>query len=273
VSRSTRRTQIPQEFLNIYDLGQPRQFFVGQHARLPWQRWLGFWLTAAGLICLLWGIWQSGVRISIYGPADFWKAGAGPLILGGGLILAALAWYLVTRQPNCPDLMVYEQGLAAIQNGELSLWPWEDFASLTLTRERRTFLGVNVSIQQEYLLVDKRGNQLLINDCTKGAEALLEILHERVLPVLLERSQRSFQQDHSLRFGQVELERSHGLRITTTWYPWEQVRKLWVERGYLWLRVQTPQGEHEHRVPVGKIANLEVLLALAASQTKFRVGE
>lgn len=166
--------------------------------------------------------------------------------------------------------MVYHDGLAVIAPTGLQKWQWQHWASLAVDRQQRSILGQVYSIRQRYLLVDRMGDCLVLDDRLEGLQDLGVLLEQNILPGLLEDAERRYRAGEMIPFGPLQVQRDHGLQHADRYIPWMMLAQLVVRRGY--LEVHLKKGMVRTVVlPVSKLPNLPVLLALVGGHPGVRV--
>lgn len=261
---------IPAPFLQVQGLGEPQQYFpVAKRFRAGWRAaavgsgftGMGFLTYAGASAYRLWGE---------YGPAAGIQAGTIPMLLGLFMVVFGIGVWLAGKRKGSQGVMVYRDGLATARSSGVRKWRWGDWASLTIDIQQHKFMRLKRTGRMVLVLAAPSGRQLVLDERLEGIQDLGVLLEQKILPGLLSKAEQRYRAGETLAFGPVQAHRESGLQSGSQKIPWEAVQQLAVTGGFLRIDFRQPDGG-QLRVPVGKVPNLAVLLALAGGHPGVRV--
>ena len=270
MTRRSAAPQVPPALLEVRGLGAPRQYFPRTQQRsqfLQIAAWGAFIITA-GLFG--YASFTAVQQWSHFGVAAIGRDAIRLALFGVLLLAATLALWLLHRRPSAGGVMVYQQGLAIDAADNPRQWPWDAWKSLTVDSQQNQFLGMVRTKQLRCLLVDDRGEAVVLDESLNGIQDLCLMLEQNILPRLLRAAEQKYRAGEALQFGPIQIQRQAGLAVGKQQIAWASMRSLAVTNGY--LEIQLKEGETlDFRLPAARLPNLPVLLALSGGHPGVKV--
>lgn len=188
-------------------------------------------------------------------------------------IFGALGSYLIylwySRRGKAVE--AYEQGLLRIQGKKVKVTRWDDIDAVWQSITRRYYNGVYTGTTYVYTIRTKDGERFSVSNAYKDIETLGEIIQsevtQRLLPVIV----RAYQSGQTINFGKLSLN-SQGLIYKDKQLPWNQIKDLKIDRGYISIKQEGGRWFNWAQVMADTVPNLFVFLALVDNIVGIRTG-
>ncbi|RPI85934.1 MAG: hypothetical protein EHM41_09740 [Chloroflexi bacterium] len=202
------------------------------------------------------------------------------------LIVPVLALPLLTSKPG--SISVHKNGLT-INNGRymfshshvISLVPWDILAGITVDAisKNKTSSGNKIETSHRAGLFFTEGNPLYLKEKGSGRwvipqlPELISHIKAGLYPRLLPAMQTDFSAGSWLRYGPIAVHplaiRINSRGMSSSQYPWSQVKHITVESGELVVELIEPGNKSTRKViPVAQVPNIELMLQIIDSCAK-----
>lgn len=221
--------------------------------------WLLVVLPAGLLIlfCFAYGILLGGNTFQQHGPALALLRARSWLILGSVVLVLLAIYIFFAILLSLQRLEVFSRGLT-YRNSLLQkrAYLWSDLIGITSSATKSTIFGKNLRTIPKGRIYPKNGRPIDLSTRIEGIPKLIKIIKSNLYPLLWPEMKTSFLNGEILQFGRISINKDY-ISIANKNTPWNNVRKIWVDSGYLIVELhQASSG----RVPISQILNLELLL-------------
>ena len=226
---------------------------------IGFKTWL-FVIIPTGMLTLsffIYGALLAGNAFQQHGPALALLRSRGWFALGTVLliVLATYLFFLILR--SYQRLEVFSDGIR-YRNRLLQQrsYLWSDLFGISTSATRSTLLGKNLRTIPRGKIIPKNGRPIELSNRVEGVPKLISIIKSNLYPIIWPEMKTGFLEGENLHFGRISIDKNH-LSIAKKKIPWNRVKKIWVDSGYLVVDMyRDPKG----RVPLSQILNLELLL-------------
>ena len=156
---------------------------------------------------------------------------------------------------------VYERGLARIQGKQVKLTRWDEIDAVWQRITRYYHNGRYTGTTNVYTIQVKNGGRFSVTNIYKDIEALGQIIQSEVTKRLLPLLAHAYQSGQTINFGKLSLN-TQGLIFKDKQLPWNQIKDLKIERGYISVKQEGGRWFNWAQVTADTVPNLFVFLAL-----------
>jgi len=197
----------------------------------------------------------------------------GALLAASALFLAGSAYlfYHVSRL-NSMEVFLHSDGLAISRGGHLLVIPWDEIE--TVWHSEKVMPGLQGLVvtwiggfQSVYTLQTRGGERFILNSHLRGMDTLGAAIRRETTPRLFSPAIKTYKVEGKLEFGKLAVGRE-GLCKGGKTLPWSEVGSVVVENGFVFAKKRNGRLAWMAGVPMEKIPNLYVFLALVQSILK-----
>ena len=259
-------TDIPSHFASIINFG-------GLKGVYPVKK-MSKWGSLTGmLVCFaivgglgLWAAWNAYSLYAKSGVAvlqrDFGDQVLPMLIICVIFALAGLAFGWSAFNNWKKSAALYRNGFAYRDRKGMKAWRLEDVAGLTADVTKHYRNGIYTGTTHVYTLWNRQGEKMTLNDTIQDVEELATQIREGVYPHIYGAAAQSYNAGRAVKFGPVTISKENGIEIKNKSYPWDEVKEVRVEKGYLKVAQKDGGWFSGASTPVSVIPNLDVLLSM-----------
>lgn len=264
-------SQVPDQFANVYGLGSLQALYPVSASNRIVSAIFGVLLVMVGGIVSIYGLYDTYVQVTKYGPVMFGKSIVTPLLIAGvAFLLGILAAYNAYRNWNT-SAAVYENGLAYCDNNGLQTWPWNEVEWFTSAITKHYRNGIYTGTTYLYTLQKADGSKLLLDNKFKQIEALGRLINQKVAPLQYEKLRQQLRSGQSVRLGLVTISQQ-GLTINKKSYAWAEIDSVGIRNGYVNIKKKDGGWFSGASAAVAAIPNLDPLLTIIDQIVKVKSG-
>ena len=253
---------IPAEFRTVVGLGSPKQLYPVRKSS-KWGNIIGaVLLLVGGGAVLLWGLVDTYTRWQANGPAVIVKTITAPLVIFGfalvfGIILAYSAFANWKKA-----VVLYDNGFALQDHKGIHTARWDEVASMTSAVTRHYTNGIYSGTTHVYTILKKDSSKVIINDSIQKVEEVATQIRTGAYPLLYQLYAQAYNTGKPLSFGPVVVSKANGLQIGKKSYPWDQVAKVSIQKGFVQVAKKGGGWFSGASAAASAIPNLEVMLSI-----------
>lgn len=263
--------QVPEQFSSVYGLGTP----VGVFPTTNGSRWVsavfGVLLLGGAALVVVYGMYDTYVQTTKYGPAVLQRVIALPacsgiimLLVGAGLAISAfLNWNTAA--------VVYEKGLAYNDRKGLQTWRWEEVNQFFIAITKHYTNGIPTGTTYLYTLRKTDGSQLKLNNKFTKIQNLGSLIQKNVFPQQYEQLVQALKNGQTVALGPVALSKD-GIVVSKKAFPWSEVEQVGIQRGFVSVKKKGGGWFSGASAAVSSIPNLEAMLAVVDQIVKVKAG-
>lgn len=267
----TNPNQIPEQFASVSGLGLP----LGVYPAGPANRWVsaifGVILLISAALAALYGLYDTFVQVSKYGPVMFSKTILLPLGVAFGLFLLGFFAALNAYRNWQKAAVAYEHGLAYHDQRGLQIWRWQEVAYFFAAITKHYHNGIYTGTSYLYTLQKAEGASLKLDNKLQKIEALGQLIGQKTTPYQYERLVQGLRNGAVVQLGPVGLSQESFL-LNKKAYAWDDVDQIGLRQGYLNVKKKNGGWFSGASAPVAAIPNLNALLAVVEQITKIKTG-
>jgi hypothetical protein len=267
----TNPNQIPEQFASVSGLGAP----LGVYSTGSVNRWisavLGLILLIAAALVALYGVYDTFVQVSKYGPVMFSKTIFFPLIIAAGLFLVGILTALNAYRNWQKAVVAYDKGLAYYDNRGLQIWGWSEVERFYAAITKHYHNGIYTGTSFLYTLQKADGATLKLDNKIQKIETLGQLVGQKTAPFQYEKLVQALRSGAVVQLGPIGLSRESFL-LNKKAYAWEEVEQIGLRQGYLNVKKKNGGWFSGASAPVAAIPNLNPLLAVVEQITKIKTG-
>lgn len=256
---------IPEILLTQVPLGQPRQYYPAKITVRKVLLSFGAVLLMIGLVILGYAFVVSFQRWMEYGIASIWSNLRQSGIIGLGCILIGSILVVLSIRERKITVMIYENGISIFGVKLIYNWKWSDISQIYEDRDQQFIFGLPVFSSKSIILVDNFNHSIELNGSINGFDEIVDLIKANVYPRILRETSAKFQNSQIIQFGGIFVSKQGGIIVNDQQTTWKNISKIEVVRGYLQIS-RIADSTKLFRIPVNKIANIEVFLALTVPQ-------
>jgi hypothetical protein len=238
-------------------------------------RWVsaifGVLLIGVAGLAVIYGLYDTSVQVSKYGPVMFGKSIITPLLIAAvAFLFGVLAAYNAYRNWNT-SAAVYENGLAYCDNSGVQTWPWNEIEWFTTAITKHYRNGIYTGTTYLYTLQKADGSKLQLNNRFKQIEALGRLINQKVAPLQYEKLRQQLRSGQSVRLGQITISQQ-SLTINKKDYAWSEIDSVGIRNGYVNVKKKDGGWFSGASAAVAAIPNLDPLLTIIDQIVKVKAG-
>jgi len=258
--------QVPGRFSSIIGMGEVLKVHLVRRA----SKWGNLIATiiffGSSIVILVGGSIATWLRIQEFGPAVqnqtirsiFLPISILAIVLA--VIGTFLAWSSFSNWQKAA--VVYKNGIAYTDRKGLYQLPWTDITGMTAAVTKHYRNGIYTGTTHIYTIWDKDNKKHILNDVYQNVEELAGEIRKGIFPHLYQAAANNYNAGKTLVFGDIHLQKAHGIMIKKKTYPWNEVKEVTIHRGQLKIASKDGGWFSGANVAVAATPNLDVLLSI-----------
>lgn len=194
-----------------------------------------------------------------------------PIIVGAGaaLLLGMLFWAWRIHARWSEAAVVYRDGLAHYDGNAVRTFPWHEIEAITMrVVEYRTYGVIKTGTDRRYTIVSQGGDKVKLGNTLSKVEELYNQIRAGVFPHQLARVRAAFDGGQPVAFGPITISRAVGLQVGKKSHAWDEIARILLNEGQVQVKLKKGGPFAGLSVPVERVPNLDVFLALVAEVAK-----
>ena len=209
------------------------------------------------LFSFLYGMLLAGKAYQQHGPALAFIRGRSWFMFTTILLVILAAYILYRLLISSQRFEIFEN---VIQYRSFFLFRhayyWSELSGIASSATRLTTFGSEIRTIPSGVIYFYTGKSIELTNRFQNIPRLVEIVKSKIYPLIWPTLKSIFRSEGSAQFGRLTLTREN-LHITKKSFPWESVKGLRVESGFLVVELRD---DSDQQVPISDIPNLELLL-------------